>query len=260
MTDLIIYVSMGIIAGISSGLFGIGGGMIIVPLALTLGISSHSAVALSVVQMIFSSVFGSYINYKKKNFDLKDGLFVGLGGLIGASFSGLVLKLLSDVTLTALFLCLSIVFFLKYAFDVKNAVHQSQRSELSKKVILVGAGALTGVFAISFGIGGGLLIAPILGYFLGYDSKKVVPLSLFFVVFASLSGATSFIMQGVIDSSILYNGSLVGIGSMIGVFLGIKIIEKMKTTAHRKVLLFVYLLSISMTAFALLRKLGIVEL
>lgn len=258
--EQLIYVLMGVIAGITSGLFGIGGGMVIVPLALTLGLSSHHAISLSVVQMIFSSIFGSYINFKKHLLNLKDGLFVGLGGLIGASFSGLILKILSDVALTAAFLCLSVVFFLKYAFDVKNAVLQSRRSELSKRLILVAAGMLTGVFAISLGIGGGLLIAPILGYFLGYDSKKVVPLSLFFVVFASISGLISFIVQDVIDKEVVLNGVYVGLGSMLGVFIGIKIIENMKVSAHRKILLSVYALSILMTAFGLLRKLGIIVL
>ena len=83
------YALIGIVSGITSGLFGIGGGMVIVPFALAFGISSHHAIAMSVVQMIFSSVFGSYLNYKKKNLNLKDGLFVGFGGLIGASFSGI---------------------------------------------------------------------------------------------------------------------------------------------------------------------------
>lgn len=71
------YALIGIVSGITSGLFGIGGGMVIVPFALAFGISSHHAIAMSVVQMIFSSVFGSYLNYKKKNLNLKDGLFVG---------------------------------------------------------------------------------------------------------------------------------------------------------------------------------------
>lgn len=139
-------------------------------------------------------------------------------------------------------------------------MQQSHRSELSKRLILVAAGMLTGVFAISLGIGGGLLIAPILGYFLGYDSKKVVPLSLFFVVFASISGVSSFILQGVIDNEVVMNGVYVGLNSMFGVFIGIKIIENMKVSFHRKILLSVYALSILMTAFGLLRKLGVINL
>ena len=248
------YALIGIVSGITSGLFGIGGGMVIVPFALAFGISSHHAIAMSVVQMIFSSVFGSYLNYKKKNLNLKDGLFVGFGGLIGASFSGIVVNLFSDITLTAVFLGVSIIFFLKYFFGVKNVVIQSQKSKLTKQLILVCAGAFTGVFAISLGIGGGLLIAPILGYFLGYDSKQVTRLALFFVIFASVSGSLSFYRESVIDESVIQNGVSVGLGSLLGVFIGIKIIEKMKLNSHRIALLCVYSFSIIMTAVGLARK------
>ncbi|PPB59632.1 sulfite exporter TauE/SafE family protein [Campylobacter hyointestinalis] len=253
------YILIGIVTGITSGLFGIGGGTIIVPFMLSIGFSSHHAIAISVFQMMFSSVFGSFINYKKKNLNINDGILVGLGGLVGASFSGLILTSVSDITLTAAFLCLSIVSLLKYALNIKNVVNHTQRNELQKRLILVGTGAITGVFAISLGIGGGLLMAPILGYMLGFDSKKVVPISLFFVIFSSLSGTISFISSGVINKDIVNAGITVGISSMIGVVIGIKIIEKMQVKAHRKILIGVYILSIILTFIGLLRKLEIIS-
>ncbi len=252
-----VYFLVGIVSGVLSGLFGIGGGMIIVPTMLVLGLSSHHAVAISVLQMIFSSIFGSFLNYKKKNLNLKEGLAVGLGGILGASFSGMLLAFLSDLVLTAIFLALSCVFFLKYAFASQTKLTQIQRSALSKNAILFCAGAFTGVFAISLGIGGGLLIAPILAYFLGYDSKKVTSLSLFFIIFASISGSISFLRFGVMDSTLFYKGVIVGIASMIGVFIGIRIMQSLHLSVHRKFLLYFYALSIFMTFFALLRKLEI---
>ncbi|TNB54971.1 sulfite exporter TauE/SafE family protein [Campylobacter helveticus] len=255
LTDLP-YFLVGIISGIASGLFGIGGGMIIVPTMLSLGVSSHHAVAISVVQMIFAALFGSYLNHKKKNLDFKDGIYIGLGGLFGASFSGILVSHLSDIALTAIFLCVSFAFFLKYALGVKNTTHHAKRSQFSKNFILFAAGAFTGIFAISLGIGGGLLIAPILAYFLGYDSKKVVPISLFFVVFASFAGLLSFINANIINFELAQKGFIVGIASMIGVFIGIKIIEKMQISSHFKILLLVYATSIAMTAYSLMKKLG----
>ena len=126
------FVGVGVIAGIASGLFGIGGGIIIVPFGLALGLSSHHAIAMSVVQMMFSSVFGSYLNYKKKNLNVKDGLFVGFGGLIGASFSGIIVNFFSDIALTAIFLCVSVLFFLKYFFD-KKCHHQARTKHPCQK-------------------------------------------------------------------------------------------------------------------------------
>ncbi|MFQ6342464.1 sulfite exporter TauE/SafE family protein [Campylobacter sp. VTCC 70190] len=253
------YLIIGVISGIASGLFGIGGGMIIVPSMFMFGASAHEAIGISVLQMIFAAVFGSYINYKKKNLNLKDGIMIGLGGLLGASFSGMLLRALSDVALTSIFLAVSCVFFLKYAFNLKESITKNQRNIWIKNIILFIAGAFTGIFAISLGIGGGLLIAPILAYFLGYDSKKVVSLSLFFVIFASVSGIISFANSGVIDSQIIHKGILVGVASMVGVFIGIKIIEKMQLKAHKKILLCVYALSILGTTHSLLNKLGLIN-
>lgn len=251
------YLIIGIFSGMASGIFGIGGGMIIVPFMLSLGLSSHHAIAISVVQMIFASVFGSYLNYKNKNLILKDGLLIGLGGFIGAMFSGVLLTYFSDITLTSVFLCVSIVFFLKFAFNQKSNIKDVNHSKILKNLILIICGIFTGIFAISLGIGGGLLITPILAYFLGYDTKKVVPLSLFFVIFASISGISSFVYNDIIDKEILQIGILVGISSMFGVFLGIKIMEKINLKYHRIALLSIYLLSISMTIISLLKKLNL---
>lgn len=126
------YILIGIVAGIASGLFGIGGGMIIVPFALALGISSHQAIAISIVQMIFSSLFGSYLNYKKGNLAIKDGFIAGFGGLIGASFSGIVVSFFSDIALSGVFLCVSIAFFAKYFFGKKNIVVERALTPLKK--------------------------------------------------------------------------------------------------------------------------------
>lgn len=252
------YIAIGIIAGITSGLFGIGGGMIIVPFGLMLGISSHHAVAMSVVQMIFSSIFGSYLNYKKRNLNLKDGLFVGFGGLLGASFSGIIVNLCSDILLTAIFLGVSILFFLKYFFGAKGGkIVARERTELQKRIILVGSGAIVGVFAISLGIGGGVQLAAILGFMLGYDSKQVARISLFYILFASLAGTLSFVREGVIDESVIHSGTMVGIGSLVGVYIGTKIMEKIKLNSHKIALLCVYAFSIIATAITLLRKMGI---
>ncbi|MBT0831066.1 sulfite exporter TauE/SafE family protein [Campylobacter lari] len=254
---LLPYMIIGIFSGMASGVFGIGGGMIIVPFMLALGLSSHHAIAISVVQMIFASIFGSYLNYKKKNLILKDGLIIGLGGFLGAMFSGLLLSYFSDLTLTSIFLCVSIVFFLKFAFNQQSTIGNINHSKVLKNFILLICGIFTGIFAISLGIGGGLLITPILTYFLGYDTKKVVPLSLFFVIFASISGISSFIYNDIINKEVLQNASLVGLSSMLGVYLGIKIMEKINLKSHRIALLGIYTLSITMTIISLIKKLNL---
>ncbi len=62
-----VLVVMGLVVGAISGFFGVGGGMILVPTLLSIGIDIKSAIAISVVQMVFSSILGSYLNYKRGN-------------------------------------------------------------------------------------------------------------------------------------------------------------------------------------------------
>ncbi|RVZ32375.1 sulfite exporter TauE/SafE family protein, partial [Helicobacter pylori] len=66
---------VGLFTGITAGFFGIGGGEIVVPSAIFAHFSYSHAVGISLMQMLFSSVVGSIINYKKGLLDLREGSF-----------------------------------------------------------------------------------------------------------------------------------------------------------------------------------------
>ncbi|PAF42825.1 sulfite exporter TauE/SafE family protein [Helicobacter sp. 11S02596-1] len=252
--DILAYLGIGMISGIAAGFFGMGGGTIIVPVMLTLGYSFEHAIGISVMQMMFSSTFGSIINYKKGLLNISDGVYAGIGGLIGASFSGLILSSINTKTLTILFLIITCYSFVKYAFKLKTSVNASPpiKSKINQRLMLILTGIITGIFAISLGIGGGLLMVPILGYYLGYESKRVVPLGLFFVIFSSISGTISFHSHDVIDTDVLHAGLYIGVASIVGVWLGIKLIIISSPKLHRIALLSVYGLSMLVTAYNLI--------
>lgn len=228
---------VGICTGIISGLFGIGGGAIIVPTMILLGNDIKIAVGISIMQMMFSSLYGSYVNYKKKNLDLQDGLYVGLGGLIGASFSGMLLSVIPSHILEKIF----VVFLVYCIFKVLRANANGGENKLGEgmaaKLFLVAYGSFVGVFAISLGIGGAIMLAPVLAYYLGYSSKKIAALSLFFVVFSSISGFTSLAMHGFVDFK---QGFIIGIATLIGVRIGIWILGIMEVKKHKYALLTMY--------------------
>ncbi len=200
---------VGLFTGITAGFFGIGGGEIVVPSAIFAHFSYSHAVGISLMQMLFSSVVGSIINYKKGLLDLKEGSFAALGGLMGAVLGSFILKIIDDKILMSVFVVVVCYTFIKYAFssnkqpkhfeEMHFALHANGKTPEKKRTlpfvsmdrthgILMLAGFVTGIFSIPLGMGGGILMVPFLGYFLKYDSKKIVPLGLFFVVFASLSG------------------------------------------------------------------------
>jgi uncharacterized membrane protein YfcA len=65
MSELFELVTLGIVVGTLSGFFGIGGGTVLVPMLLALGYDTKVAIGIAVVQMVFSSIYGSYLNKKK---------------------------------------------------------------------------------------------------------------------------------------------------------------------------------------------------
>ena len=251
----LIYALVGMFAGITSGLFGLGGGTTIVPSMMSLHINVHHAIGISVIQMIFASIFGSILNYRKKLLRLHQGVFLGIGGLIGASFSGLILRVLSEITLSSVFLALMLFSFYQFIFKKKPQIDQTiSVSPKKERFILVITGIVVGVFAVSLGVGGGLLMVPILIRYLGYDTKQISVLSLFFIIWSSISGSYSLFTHGVIDSEVIHIGLIIGVASMIGVGIGIWCIQKIPTIWHRRLLGIVYIVSISLTAWHLIQK------
>ena len=246
---------LGIVTGGASALFGIGGGMIIVPSMLyshyfvsSLDFSTHEAIGISVIQMIFSSVFGTIINFfKKKNLNIEDALFLGMGGIIGASCSGIVLDIITPDHLTLLFLIVSCITFYKFLRGSTKNTHHINISNKQKNKVLVIIGSLTGVFAVSLGIGGGVLLTPLLMYYLGFDTKKIVPLSLFFIMCAAIAGTISLIHHSLITNTVLEAGLVLGVFSLFGVIIGQRLIDIISLQYHKIILLVLYAISIIAT-------------
>ncbi|GAA7218831.1 sulfite exporter TauE/SafE family protein [Helicobacter pylori] len=264
---------VGLFTGITAGFFGIGGGEIVVPSAIFAHFSYSHAVGISLMQMLFSSVVGSIINYKKGLLDLKEGSFAAFGGLMGAILGSFILKIIDDKILMAVFVVVVCYTFIKYAFsnnkkpehfeEMHFDLHANNKTPEKKRSlpfvsmdrthgVLMLAGFVTGIFSIPLGMGGGILMVPFLGYFLKYDSKKIVPLGLFFVVFASLSGVISLYNGGVLDNISVQAGVITGIGAFLGVGIGIKLIALANEKVHKILLLLIYALSILATLHKLI--------
>lgn len=211
----LLLIGLGIVVGFFSGFFGIGGGAIVVTALLYMGYDVKQAIGISIVQMVMSSLFGSYLNYKRGLFKINQSIYVGLGGLVGAAFSGPVVAAVPSLWLKLLLLVILSLGVIK-SFMKKSL---SER-EISLSPAMLGlAGAGIGLVAISAGIGGGVLISVLFFGFFGYDIKKAVSMGLFFVIFASISGLVSFSLSMSVD---YWLGFLLGLGSLLGVFFGTK--------------------------------------
>jgi uncharacterized membrane protein YfcA len=221
---------IGIFVGFISGFFGVGGGTILVPILMYLGFDIKEAIGISVLQMVFSSVYGSYLNYIKGSLKVSKKIFFGFGGFIGGLGSGYVVKILSSQTLTIALLL--VVLFAIYKFF--KTPETTDKEPIQNRVLNFFIGMFIGLLAMSVGIGGSLLLTPIMVGLLHFDIKKAVSAALFFVVFSSLSGLISLSMFGFID---YHNGTIIGLASLIGVYFGITVAHKTDPKRHKNLIL-----------------------
>ncbi len=226
---------LGISVGVLSGFFGIGGGTILVPLLLMLGYETKAAIGISVLQMVFSSVYGSYLNNKKGTLDIAMVLVIGIGGFIGALLSGMIASSFDDATLEMIFLGFAIFALFRLFFKTKE--HRDQR-EVSKLTLLM-IGIPLGAISMTIGVGGSIILVPILVGFLHVPLKKAISAGLFFVIFSSVAGFISHARLGHID---YVSGATIGLASLIGVYIGIHLKDRVNTVLQKRILVGFYLL------------------
>lgn len=221
----------GIITGFTSGFFGVGGGIILIPMLLAFGFVMKEAVAISIMQMVFSSVYGSFLNAKKAKDVVKDGTIIGIGGSIGGILSGYLVPNVSNETLQYLFIAILIFSIIRIFYSPAS---QTQEQKSQSPLILLVIGFFVGILAMSIGVGGSIMLTPILVGYLKYDLKAATALGLFFVIFSSIAGFISTSYHG---QMLFIEGATVGIGSLIGVYFGTKVKNIVKATSYKKYIL-----------------------
>lgn len=232
---------IGVFIGFISGFFGIGGGTILVPILIFLGYDTKIAIGISILQMLMSSAFGSFLNYKNGKFKLNEGIIVGLGGLAGAGLSGFIASRVSSLTLE-----IGLIVALMIAIIKLFNSNLTSKPKNPPKYILLLVGFVVAMLAISMGVGGAIFLTPILVGFLGVDIKKSISMGLFFVLFSSTSGFISFWLHNLIDFK---NGIFIAIPSIFGVYAGIKLSAITEKRLHKQAMLIMYLLLLGLMIY-----------
>ncbi|MCX6051343.1 MAG: sulfite exporter TauE/SafE family protein [Campylobacterales bacterium] len=235
MIELIL---LGLVVGLLSGFFGIGGGTILVPLLLLLGFETKIAIGISVVQMMFSSFYGSYLNNKKGTLDVPMVATIGVGGFMGAFLSGIITSNLSDKSLELIFLSFAI--FALVRLFLKPKEHKEQKHV--NRLILLVIGIFLGAIGMAIGVGGSMILVPILVGFLHVPLKKAVSAGLFFVVFSSIAGFISHATVGHVDFK---SGIIIGLASLFGVYLGIHLKDRVDVHLQRRLIVTFYVIVVT---------------
>ncbi|MBZ7996447.1 sulfite exporter TauE/SafE family protein [Campylobacter canadensis] len=241
----------GIFVGFISGLFAIGGGTAVVPVVSTLlPYSSKVAVGISVMQMVFSAFYNSYLNYKNKKLNIKQGIFPCLGGLIGGFSVGYVMKIANDIAISYLVLIMLTWAIIKFYFSPTN----SNKAENNNKFLHFILGLLVGAIATSAGIGGAMLLTPALIAFCNFELKKAAAISGLFVAFSATSAFISMSYSGYIDYTA---GAIIGFASLFGVKIGNYCFLKTTNSLQKKLMICFYLIMFSLALIKVIKQHGV---
>ena len=251
-----VLLGIGGVAGLLSGMFGVGGGFLITPLLLFIGIPPAVAVATGVNQVVASSVSGVLAHIKRRNVDLVMGNVMLAGGIAGSLLGIWLFSLLRSLGQTELLVQLSYVLFLggiglvmlresigafrraRNPAAPPRRLHQHiwvHRLPFKMKFRTSGlyisvipplmVGAVVGVLAAIMGVGGGFLMVPAMIYILGMPTKVVVGTSLYQVIFvAALTTVLHAVTTGGVDillALVLIFGGVVG--AQLGTRLGVRL-------------------------------------
>jgi len=274
--EQILFLLLGMAAGILSGLFGIGGGIVMVPSLIALfGMDILNANATSLAAMLLPvGVFGVITYYKASMINIKESLWIALGLFAGSFVGGELAVNISESVLAKLYSGFLLYIALSY-FDVFAKIGELRRKYFSKAkntnsfspsgfdvssaerdrgkfinkpfwaYILVGLAA--GVFAGMFGKGGGIVIVPILISLFHYDGKMAVATSLAALQLpVGLPSVLIYAENGYLN---LVAAALIAVGMVIGALIGSKIGINLPPKTFKKVFaVFLIIMSVYMVA------------
>ena len=193
--ELVPLIPMGIIAGLLAGLLGIGGGLVFSPLLLGLGLAPHQALATSTLAILPTTFAGSWTHLRNGNLPLRGAAAIGLGALgggllfshLGSGLSGWVLLGLQALT----YLVLSLVIEPRKPLPGQDGPAAPLRLGPLALVGLV-AGCASGML----GVGGGLVMVPLMVRGLAVRVYMAIRLSTLAVFASAAISSATFLADG----------------------------------------------------------------
>jgi len=270
--NILLIVFIGMLIGALSGLFGVGGGFLMTPLLIFLGIPPVVAVGSEAPHVLASSVSGVIAHWRKKNVDFKMGFFLLFGGILGSTLGVNLFKVLKiygqiDIVIQLLFLIFLGFIGFSMAFEsakttiknykttssIRTKLHQHSwihglpfkirfhRSKLYISAIPpVLIGFFVGILSAMMGVGGGFIMIPAMVYILGMSTNVVVGTSLFQIIFVT---ANSTFFQSYLNQTVdIVLSALMIFGGVIGAQIGVIIGSRLKAEYLRGILAILVLL------------------
>lgn len=277
----LVIVGLGLLTGILSGLFGVGGGFLTTPLLIFYGVPPTVAAASAATQVTGASVSGLIAHSKRGGVDYKMGGIMVAGGAIGAGLGALLFRFFRsvgqiDVVINALYVVLLGSIGSLMAREAWQAIkgdaaatqprrrrHHPLVAALPGRWRFYGSGlyisplaplilgVVTGALTMLMGVGGGFILVPAMLYILGMSANVVVGTSLFNIVFVTIVTTMMHALTTQAVDMVLVLFLL--IGSVTGAQMGTQFAGKLRPEVLRLSLAAIVLL----IAFRMLFGLGV---
>ena len=287
--NIIVILGLGGLVGLLSGIFGVGGGFLMTPLLIMFGIPPTVAAASDSNQIVGASTSGTLAHYRLGNVDMKMGILLLIGGIVGGALGVQLIKILRAMGNADFLINITYVIMLGgvggYMFveslqsmkkvpDVSSAVAEDKttarkpsgmarmmkalpfQTEFEKSGVSMSAltplviGIFVGVLAAIMGVGGGFIMVPVMVYLLRMPMHVVVGTSLFQILFTCINVT---VMQSYSNHTVDFVlALLLLLGSTVGAQFGTRISRKLKGDQLKIILASLVLLVMVKMLFSLL--------
>ena len=268
----ILYIfGLSLVVGILSGLFGVGGGFLMTPFLIFLGIPPAYAVPNEASNILGTSVSGSTTHYLKGTLDYKMGLMIVVGGTIGTLLGILTFTYFQNIGKINIVISLAYMYILAILGTLMLIQGVSEIDKARKKIVVrkklhthywihglpfrmrfkksklyesaftpIIIGLIVGFIAAIMSVGGAFILVPAMIYIIGMPTKLIPGTSLFVTIFVSaIVTVLHAFNYGTIDLILVF---VLILGSIIGVQFGQKIGEKVDSSEFKTILAILLLL------------------
>ena len=272
-TSVSIYLLLGLggLVGFLSGMFGVGGGFLMTPLLIFIGIPPTVSVASEANQILASSISGGMAHFQKRGVDIRMGCVLLVGGLLGSAVGVQLYAVMREMGQIDLLISLCYVVFLGVIgllmmIESIRAIHARQIgrpiparrpgqhnwihglpfkmrfkvSHLYTSIIPpILIGFFVGILAAIMGVGGGFIMVPAMIYLLRMPTNVVIGTSLFQIIFVS---AAVTVMHAVKNQTVdVVLATILIIGGVVGAQIGARLGQKLRGEQLRALLALIVL-------------------
>ncbi|MBP1724773.1 MAG: hypothetical protein H6Q51_71 [Deltaproteobacteria bacterium] len=259
-TNILLLLGLGGVVGFLSGLFGVGGGFLMTPLLIMVGIPPTVAAASDSNQIVAASTSGTYAHYRMGNVDFKMGIFLLVGGVVGGTLGVQLIKILRAlgnadfVIMVTYVVMLGVIGSYMFMESLQSLRHKAPRArpaaparpslyarlvqalpwrmKFAKSGVTLSPllpiilGLFVGILAAIMGVGGGFIMVPVMVYLLRMPMHVVVGTSLFQILFTCINVT---VLQAMTNRTVdMELAIILLLGSTLGAQFGARLSRKLK--------------------------------